>query len=84
MLSIISFPDFRGVGCSGAEQHLFFATVAEADHLTNNSGNEHEGEIIEAVYLDIDKLDEVLHGSEAVPPIFSFGICWFLKYRSNI
>ncbi|KAI6176967.1 Uridine diphosphate glucose pyrophosphatase [Aphelenchoides bicaudatus] len=72
------------VGSSGAIQHLFYATVNEADRINQNSGNEDEGEFIEPVYLDIDKLDQAMNGSEIVPPIFSFGLCWFINNKKHL
>lgn len=39
------------VGCTGAIQHLFFATISESDRLSTGGGNTHEGEIIEEVIM---------------------------------
>jgi hypothetical protein len=34
--------------------------------------------------LDIDKLEQAMDGSEIVPPIFSFGLSWFINNKQKL
>ncbi|KAI6214891.1 hypothetical protein M3Y94_00321600 [Aphelenchoides besseyi] len=71
------------VSASGAMQHVYFVVISEENKHNSGGGNTSEGEFIEKVWLDIDKLDETirtLHG----PPLLHYGIQYFMAQKRHL
>uniref|UniRef100_A0A1I8A501 Uridine diphosphate glucose pyrophosphatase NUDT14 n=1 Tax=Steinernema glaseri TaxID=37863 RepID=A0A1I8A501_9BILA len=73
-----------GVSLSGSQQHLYFAEIDEKDKVTEGGGNEHEGEMIQKVYLGIDDARALLDKKDTqCPPGLVFAFKWFFDRLSN-
>ncbi|KAL3083185.1 hypothetical protein niasHS_010987 [Heterodera schachtii] len=69
-----------GISLSGAIQHLFYVELDESMWEPKaGGGNEHEGEFIQNVFMDIGEAEELLEKENlGSPPSFLFAISWWV------
>ncbi|KXJ81678.1 hypothetical protein RP20_CCG018288 [Aedes albopictus] len=81
MEQIISYRS--GVGTSGALQVMFYVEVTDQDRVASAGGGVGD-EIIEVVELSLKEASKLLEKGSVLtsPPIFLFGVLWFLTNRA--
>lgn len=71
------------VGHSGAKQTIFYASLDEAQRVSEGGGI--DGEVIESVFIPVAQLQAFLDNKEYIKtPGLGFGVLWFLAHYARL
>lgn len=73
---------WTSVGIAGSCMHVFYAEVTDDMLVNNGGGNDCEGELIEVVYVPVEKVTDLLFDvTKARSTGLCFALMWFEHYK---
>ena len=75
---------YSSVGHSGSYQHLYYCEVTDSMLVSEGGGNDHEGEMIEVVYIPVEEGMKMVFDSEKPKSTgLCFAMTWFEHFKKN-
>ncbi|GFR25397.1 uridine diphosphate glucose pyrophosphatase NUDT14 [Trichonephila clavata] len=72
-----------GVGVAASLQTLFYVEVTDSMKISDGGGNDHEGEYIEVIELDLHKANSLIYDETLPrPPSLLLALMWFFQNKA--